>query len=310
MMEFEIDDNKLEQVVFRFLDMKNLIIGEPKSVISNYVFFIENKDSKYATIKIIKGIKDVICRIDHSLIEEVSSFFSVSPLKSLYYIRKWVQKKLNIEITDTQSVGSGSLPNYMTYKRINEERNDVISEVRVPRNERVELYKDDNIIVVVPLTHRALKKYATFCKWCINDDESEWEDYHKGMHVVIIQRNPKKEKIGITGNPTASEILIMSRWDEGGYRFADVCEILGYEFKGEVELVKYYLDITNDINNFAINIVYYSPENGVYDMEDNHLENFNHDINSIPNVTPKIIKKINDYLWRNEGVVIEESKLK
>ena len=223
-MEFEIDENKLERVVFRFLDMKNFIIGEPKSVISNYAFFIENKDSKYATIKIIKGIKDVICRIDSSLIEEVGSFFSVSPLKSLYYIRKWIEKKLNIEITESYSVGTASRPNYMTYKRINEERNDVISEVRVPRNERVELYKDDNIIVVVPLTHRALKKYATFCKWCINDDESEWEDYHKGMHAVIIQRNPKKEKIGITGNPTASEILIMSRWDEGGYRFADVCE--------------------------------------------------------------------------------------
>jgi len=309
-MEFEIDDNKLEQVVFRFLDMKNLIIGEPKSFISNYVFFIENENSQYATIKVIKGIKDVICRIDHSLIEDVHSFFSVSPLKSLHYIRKWIEKKLNIEITESYSVSTASRPNYMSYKRINEERNDVISEVRVPRNERVELYKDDNIIVVVPLTHRALKKYATFCKWCINDDESEWEDYHKGMHAVIIQRNPKKEKIGITGNPTASEILIMSRWDEGGYRFADVCEILNYEFNGVVELTKYYLDITNDINNFAINIVYYSPENGVYDMEDNHLENFNRDINSIPNVTPEIIKKINDYIWRNEGVVIEESKLK
>ena len=309
-MEFEIDDNKLEQVVFRFLDMKNLIIGEPKSFISNYVFFIENENSQYATIKVIKGIKDVICRIDHSLIEDVHSFFSVSPLKSLHYIRKWIEKKLNIEITESYSVSTASRPNYMSYKRINEERNDVISEVRVPRNERVELYKDDNIIVVVPLTHRALKKYATFCKWCINDDESEWEDYHKGMHAVIIQRNPKKEKIGITGNPTASEILIMSRWDEGGYRFEDVCEILGYEFNGEVELVKYYSNITNDINNFAINIVYYSPENGVYDMEDNHLENFNRDINSIPNVTPEIIKKINDYIWRNEGVVIEESKLK
>ncbi len=28
-----------------------------------------------------------------------------------------------------------------------------LNEIRVPRDERVELYKDDNIIVVVPLTY-------------------------------------------------------------------------------------------------------------------------------------------------------------
>ena len=33
----------------------------------------------------------------------------------------------------------------------------ILKEVRVPRSERVELYKDENIIVVVPLTHRALQ---------------------------------------------------------------------------------------------------------------------------------------------------------
>jgi len=64
-----------------------------------------------------------------------------------------------------------------------------LNEVRVPRSERVELYKDNNIIVVVPLTHRALQKYAHQCQWCINDDKSEWEDYHQGLHVSY---NPKK----------------------------------------------------------------------------------------------------------------------
>ena len=70
----------------------------------------------------------------------------------------------------------------------------ILKEVRVPRSERVELYKDENIIVVVPLTHRALKKYAHQCQWCINDDRGEWEDYHQKKHAVIIQRKPKKNK--------------------------------------------------------------------------------------------------------------------
>ena len=173
-----------------------------------------------------------------------------------------------------------------------------LNEIRVPRSERVELYKDENIIVVVPLTHRALQKYATNCQWCINDDFREWKDYHQGKHAVIIQRKPKKEKIGITGQPIASEILVMSRWDEGGveYRFKDVCEILGYQFKDEQEMGDYYINVSNDINNFATNIVYYSPENGIYDMEDNPLWDFNIKINNIPNVTPKVIEIMDDYL--------------
>jgi hypothetical protein len=188
-----------------------------------------------------------------------------------------------------------------TIRRILKEE---LNEVRVPKKEKVELYKDDNVIVVVPLTHKALQKYASFCQWCINSDVGEWEDYHKGKHAVIIQRKPKKEKIGITGQPIPSEILIMSRWDEGGYSFEDVCGILGYEFRNDRTLNDYYVNITNDINNFATNIVYYSPENGIYDMEDNFLWNFNFEISDIPNMTTEIIRITDHYLWRNEGVLL------
>jgi hypothetical protein len=169
-----------------------------------------------------------------------------------------------------------------------------LNEVRVPRKERVELYKDDNIIVVVPLTHRALQKYASFCQWCINNDDYEWEEYHKG-HSIVIQRNQIKLNKGITGMDTAGEILLLSRVDDGSMSMNEVENILGYKFESEKKAMKYLKSLTSNINNFAINIVYYHPENGVYDMEDNHLEAFNHDINSIPNVTPKVVKIMNDY---------------
>ena len=176
----------------------------------------------------------------------------------------------------------------------------VLKEIRVPRNERVELYRDNNIIVVVPLTHRALQKYAHRCQWCINDDKDEWEDYHKGLHAIIIQRNPKKPKIGITGNPVPTEIFIMGRWDEGGHRFKDVCGILNYNFKDEVDMKDYFTTISNDINNFGTNIVYYSPNNELYDQEDNYLGDFNYKISDIPNVTPEVIKIMNEYLTKEE----------
>ena len=180
----------------------------------------------------------------------------------------------------------------------------ILREVRVPRSERVELYKDDNIIVVAPLTHRALQKYAHQCQWCINSDLDEWEEYHKGKHAVIIQRNPKKPKIGITGFPTASEILMLQRWGEG-YTFNDIQDILGYEFDDEQEADKYLSSLTKDINNFATNIVYYSPKNGIYDMEDNQMIGYN--VTDIPNVTPEVRKIMYDYLQENEEMSIQES---
>ena len=183
----------------------------------------------------------------------------------------------------------------------------VLKEVRVPRSERVELYKDDNIIVVVPLTHRALQKYAHQCQWCINDDKGEWEDYHKGKHAVIIQRNPKKPKIGITGQPVPSEIFLLAKWDNNDASFEDVCQMLDYEFRNDRTMSDYYVTISNNINNFATNIVYYSPENGVYDQEDNFLWNFNIDINDIPNVKPKVIEIMDDYLQEEEDMSLQES---
>ena len=192
-------------------------------------------------------------------------------------------------------------------KNLQESIRRIVKEVRVPRNERVELYKDNNIIVVVPLTHRALKKYANQCQWCINSDLDEWEDYHKGKHAVIIQRNPKKPKMGITGHPTASEIFFLAKWDNGESDFDDICQILDYEFRNDRTMADYYTTISNDINNFGTNIVYYSPENGVYDQEDNFLWNFNYEISDIPNVTPEVIKIMDNYLQEEEEMNLQEN---
>lgn len=173
-------------------------------------------------------------------------------------------------------------------------------EIKINKNERIELYRDENIVVIIPLTHLALQKYAHRCQWCINSDRFEWEDYHKGRHSMIIQRKPKKLKMGVTGMPTASEILVISRWGDGGYKFNDVCEILGYDFKDEIELSDYEVGITNNIDNFATNIVYYSQENGLYDMEDNYLWNYGYEITDVPNITPKLKELIDNYLLEKE----------
>jgi hypothetical protein len=145
-----------------------------------------------------------------------------------------------------------------------------------------------------------LRKYANSCQWCINGDIDEWEDYHKGRHAVIIQRNPKKVKLGITNNPTPTEIFFIAKWDNNEGSFEDVCQMLDYEFRNDRTMSNYYVNMSNDINNFGTNIVYYSPENGVYDMEDNFLPNFNYEITDIPNVTPEVIEIMDNYLTKEE----------
>lgn len=117
-MKFKITDSKLKQVIFKFLDDKNLI-SKPHNVISNFIYFIESEDSKFATIKIIKGLRNnVVCRIDGDLISEVSSFFSISMKEAFSLIKIWIENKLGIEITECYSVGSLSRPNYMTYRKM------------------------------------------------------------------------------------------------------------------------------------------------------------------------------------------------
>jgi hypothetical protein len=76
---------------------------------------------------------------------------------------------------------------------------------------------------------------------------------------------------------------------------------LGYDFGGSKEkALDYFMEISNDINNFGTNIVYYSPTNGIYDMEDNFLWDFKYEISDIPNVTPEVIKIMDDYLTKEE----------
>ena len=187
-------------------------------------------------------------------------------------------------------------------KTLNEELNRIIKEVRVPRSERVELYKDENIIVVVPLTHRALKKYAHECQWCINSDLDEWEDYHKGKHTIIIQRNPKKPKIGIK-YPIPEEIFTIEHYTD----IDSIYSILGYRFSSNEERDDYMDDVTSNINNFATNIIYYSPSGSLYDQEDNYLPSYGYSISDIPNVTPEVIKIMDDYLQENEEMSLQES---
>ena len=95
-MKFEISENKLEKVIFQYLDNK-LVVEETKK---KYYFF-EKGDNEYSLIDVIKLYDYKVCNIDIKLIRELMSFFSINKNKSEDVIRNYVQKTLNIEVTST-----------------------------------------------------------------------------------------------------------------------------------------------------------------------------------------------------------------
>jgi hypothetical protein len=183
---------------------------------------------------------------------------------------------------------------------ITERQNNLLQEVRVPREERIELFRNEDVVVVIPLTHRALRKYATYCQWCIIRDVYEWEQHHQGTSMVITQRHPKPLKKGITGNPTFYEIYSLHRLRNNYDDLEYVNDVLNYNFDSDDEAIEYYEELIKDINNFGMNTIYYGNDKDIYDSGDNYLRSFGYGINDVPNMTPEIINIMDDFLESNQ----------
>ena len=95
-MKFEISDNKLDNIIFKYLDNKNFIIKETDY---NY-YFIENEGDKYGQIMITKY--DTVCLIYHKLFEEIESFFSIEGPAVGDVLTRYVENTLNIKVSEEQ----------------------------------------------------------------------------------------------------------------------------------------------------------------------------------------------------------------
>lgn len=157
-------------------------------------------------------------------------------------------------------------------------------ESRVERSDRVELYRDENIVVVIPLSHAALKKYATNCSWCINSDREEWKEYFEGVSVLIIQRHKKLPSI------PENEIFFLTKLENGRSSFDDLKDFdLYYNSKEEaLERFKY---LTSNINNFDLSVALFIPDDHytIWDSNDNEITQFGYSLSDIPNVNQNII---------------------
>ena len=94
-MKFEINNSKLEQVVFKYMDNKKFIIKETDK---NY-YFLENESDEYAQIRVKKN--DKFCFIYYKLTEEIQTFFSLEIPMVKSILTKYVENTLNIVVSNT-----------------------------------------------------------------------------------------------------------------------------------------------------------------------------------------------------------------
>jgi hypothetical protein len=99
-MKFLITENKLDNIIFQYLDNKNFIIKETPY---DY-YFLENEDDEYLQIRVRKS--DMECSLFYDLTEEIKSFFSINKLKIKDVLTRYVEETLNIKVSHVWMDGS------------------------------------------------------------------------------------------------------------------------------------------------------------------------------------------------------------
>jgi hypothetical protein len=188
---------------------KNIYLRESKETEPKYLSLIK---------ELVEPFKDEegVCDIDISYDDEDDmynvylvigteemneKFFYVPSMQN--YISKL---RMNVKNTikqyipiDNLYVGSYGIPNCKW-------KSDVITEKhKVSKDEYVELYRDDDFVLTVPLTHEASKKYGSDTKWCTTNKEcsKKFEDHKKIGTLAYITVRDKELKYKLENNAFA-----------------------------------------------------------------------------------------------------------
>jgi hypothetical protein len=94
-MKYKITDSQLESVIFLYLDNQDFIQIEK----GNTIYFVNSEGDEYSQIRYDKS--DGWCYVYWTLIEEISSFFSLEQTNAEQVIGRWVENTLQMRVTDT-----------------------------------------------------------------------------------------------------------------------------------------------------------------------------------------------------------------
>ena len=101
-MKLVITENKFKSVIFKYLDKKDFIIKNNNKKFNNYIYFLNSENDDYSVISVYKknafGEERNWVFVNNNLIEEISSFFSMSYDNSAELITSWVGHKLGFDL--------------------------------------------------------------------------------------------------------------------------------------------------------------------------------------------------------------------
>ena len=96
-MKYLITESQLDRVIFKYLDNQDFIQVEKKGSI----YFVNSDDNEYAQIRYNK--KNGWCNIRYTLINDISSLFSMDESDCKKVIGSWVEKTLQVMVVTTFS---------------------------------------------------------------------------------------------------------------------------------------------------------------------------------------------------------------
>lgn len=174
----------------------------------------ENKKSNYVNVikQLVEPFKneDCVCDINVSYDEEDDMYSvyvvtSTEELREKFFYVDSIQQyilKLRVNINKT-IVGYLPIENLYvgSYGKPNCEWNPTISEAhKVDKDKYVELYRDKDFILTIPLTHKASKKYGSDTKWCTTTKDCD-KDFKKHTELgvlgyIVVRDKELKERLG------------------------------------------------------------------------------------------------------------------
>ena len=97
-MKYLITESKLNQVIFKYLDIQDFI----QIKTSSNIFFVNSEEDEHAQIRYNK--KNGVGQITLNLIEDISVLFSLNEVTSKNIIGNWVADTLQMEVSYAQWV--------------------------------------------------------------------------------------------------------------------------------------------------------------------------------------------------------------
>jgi hypothetical protein len=92
-MKYLITESQFDKVIFKYLDNQDfVVVGNNISL-----YFVNSEEDEYSQIRFDE--EDAWCGIDEDLVNEISSFFSISYYDSEQVIGRWVGHTLQMKVT-------------------------------------------------------------------------------------------------------------------------------------------------------------------------------------------------------------------